>query len=70
MNIQTLAKKDFSYDCSIPDWLQQCMEISGNLVKSDTSVSTNVDLIVRAFKFAYQLHQGQYRKSILIIRLP
>ena len=63
MNIKTLAKKDFSYDCSIPDWLQQCMEISGDLVKSDTSVSKNGDLIVRAFQFAYQLHRGQYRKS-------
>ena len=63
MNTQTIAQKDFSYECSVPDWLQQCMEKSGNLVKSDTSSPTNGDLIVRAFQFAYQLHQGQYRKS-------
>lgn len=63
MNTQILNPTDVGYDCTIPDWLQQCMEASASLVKLDTSPVPKGDLIVRAFQFAYQLHQGQYRKS-------
>lgn len=47
-------------DVNVPDWLQECL----------TSVSTpaepvadDMDLICRAFRFAYELHQGQRRAS-------
>lgn len=64
MNTQILnSTPDVGYDCIIPDWLQQCMDASASLVKLETSPVSNSDLIVRAFQFAYQLHQGQYRKS-------
>jgi GTP diphosphokinase / guanosine-3',5'-bis(diphosphate) 3'-diphosphatase len=42
----------------LPDWLQQC------LVNYQTESSNcDEDLICCAFNFAYQLHEGQYRKS-------
>ncbi|MDY6785506.1 MAG: bifunctional (p)ppGpp synthetase/guanosine-3',5'-bis(diphosphate) 3'-pyrophosphohydrolase [Cyanobacteriota bacterium] len=47
-------------DCSLPNWLEQCpiVDRSGNSLSNDDN-----NLICRAFEFAYQLHQGQYRKS-------
>ncbi len=42
-----------SFECALPDWLQTCL----------TTDSTDSGLICQAFEFAYQLHQGQYRKS-------
>lgn len=39
----------------IPNWLTEC------LIGDQTNVDNN--LICRAFKFAYKLHEGQYRKS-------
>jgi GTP diphosphokinase / guanosine-3',5'-bis(diphosphate) 3'-diphosphatase len=42
----------------LPDWLQQC------LVNHQTKSSNcEEDLICCAFNFAFQLHEGQYRKS-------
>lgn len=44
--------------CVIPDWLQDCLcNQPGACDPTDNS------LICRAFEFAYQLHDGQYRKS-------
>ncbi|MGQ9870083.1 RelA/SpoT family protein [Leptodesmis sp.] len=49
----------------VPDWLQECQ--TSRLGSPDCSESENfradADLICRAFDFAYQLHQGQYRAS-------
>lgn len=42
----------------LPDWLQQCL-----LNHQTESSNSDEDLICRAFNFAYQLHEGQYRKS-------
>lgn len=42
----------------LPDWLQQCL-----LNHQTKSADNDEDLICRAFNFAYQLHEGQYRKS-------
>lgn len=42
----------------LPQWLQDCLD------RVDMSQSVDSDcLICQAFKFAYQLHEGQYRKS-------
>ncbi|ULB44107.1 bifunctional (p)ppGpp synthetase/guanosine-3',5'-bis(diphosphate) 3'-pyrophosphohydrolase [Limnospira fusiformis KN01] len=63
MNIKTLSSSN-TYECSVPDWLQHCLDNSHSLESSDTpSFSPDNDLISRAFLFAYQLHKGQYRKS-------
>jgi GTP pyrophosphokinase len=42
----------------LPDWLNEC------LIAHETDPGNgDVDLICRAFNFAYKLHEGQYRKS-------
>ena len=46
-------------DVKVPDWLQECLTSSA----TDESVTDDMDLICRAFRFAYELHQGQYRAS-------
>lgn len=49
----------------VPDWLRECQ--TSRLGSPDCSESesfrADADLICRAFDFAYQLHQGQYRAS-------
>jgi GTP pyrophosphokinase len=49
----------------VPDWLRECQ--ASRMGAPDCSESENfrvdADLICRAFDFAYQLHQGQYRAS-------
>ncbi len=54
-------------DCSLPDWLKTCLlthqgkpEVEGEDGQADRS---NNHLVCRAFDFAYDLHQGQYRAS-------
>lgn len=42
----------------IPDWLQQCL-----INRQTASSNDDEELICRAFNFAYELHEGQYRKS-------
>jgi GTP diphosphokinase / guanosine-3',5'-bis(diphosphate) 3'-diphosphatase len=42
----------------LPDWLQSCM-----LAKPDGTTGNDEDLVCRAFNFAYELHEGQYRAS-------
>jgi GTP pyrophosphokinase len=44
-----------------PDWLQECLSIACS--DADEPIPDDTDLICRAFKFAYQLHEGQYRAS-------
>ncbi len=52
-------------DINIPVWLQNCLDNSS--ANGDQTEDSYQDcenqLIVEAFKFAYQLHEGQYRKS-------
>ena len=42
----------------LPSWLQECM-----LKQQSNQGDEHTDLICRAFNFAFQLHEGQYRKS-------
>ena len=52
-------------NCTVPEWLQNCLNASptnGEPTPVDRS-SADTALIRRAFEFAYQLHQGQFRKS-------
>ncbi|PSB11890.1 (p)ppGpp synthetase [Pleurocapsa sp. CCALA 161] len=47
-----------SNEVQLPQWLQEC------LIDQESSESTSDDLLIcRAFNFAYQLHEGQTRKS-------
>ncbi|MBR8839444.1 MAG: bifunctional (p)ppGpp synthetase/guanosine-3',5'-bis(diphosphate) 3'-pyrophosphohydrolase [Stigonema ocellatum SAG 48.90 = DSM 106950] len=48
-----------SIDLTIPEWLQKCLTES----PADDRRQSEIALIRHAFEFAYQLHQGQYRKS-------
>lgn len=53
------------FDFSVPDWLGRCLNASppdSESVAPDRSTA-DMRLICGAFEFAYQLHQGQYRKS-------
>lgn len=61
--MKALATTTASFDFALPDWLQTCL--NAPLLDELTSDKTPADtgLICRAFEFAYQLHQGQYRKS-------
>jgi GTP pyrophosphokinase len=54
-----------SVDVTIPEWLKKCLKVSSAHNHSADNDRTRNDnnLICRAFQFAYQLHQGQYRKS-------
>ncbi|MBW4689208.1 MAG: bifunctional (p)ppGpp synthetase/guanosine-3',5'-bis(diphosphate) 3'-pyrophosphohydrolase [Komarekiella atlantica HA4396-MV6] len=54
-----------SIDLTLPDWLQKCLKgasATSSEAEDDRRHSDTV-LIASAFEFAYQLHQGQYRKS-------
>jgi len=52
-------KTTTEYNTVIPDWLAESIEIANDTNQSDT----NAELIANAFQFAYQLHEGQYRRS-------
>jgi GTP diphosphokinase / guanosine-3',5'-bis(diphosphate) 3'-diphosphatase len=52
-------------DITLPEWLKSCLyapSTSSGETEEDRKYY-DTDLICRAFQFAYQLHQGQYRKS-------
>jgi GTP diphosphokinase / guanosine-3',5'-bis(diphosphate) 3'-diphosphatase len=54
-----------SIDITLPDWLKDCLK-KGPCTETepeDNRKLNDTDLICRAFRFAYELHQGQYRKS-------
>jgi GTP diphosphokinase / guanosine-3',5'-bis(diphosphate) 3'-diphosphatase len=51
---------DLTYDCTIPDWLQQCLDAEQG---SEVPVDLERRLIKNAFQFAYELHGDQKRKS-------
>jgi len=46
-------------DVSLPDWLAESIEIANDPHQEDD----DADLVARAFQFAYELHEGQYRRS-------
>lgn len=48
-------------DLVLPEWLQECLGCYQS--QSEQETSEDLGLICRAFNFAYQLHEGQYRKS-------
>ncbi|BAZ50753.1 (p)ppGpp synthetase I, SpoT/RelA [Nostoc sp. NIES-4103] len=54
-----------SIDLALPEWLKKCLKESSaaNSSEMDDRRHSDMVLIGRAFEFAYQLHQGQYRKS-------
>lgn len=63
MNV--LALTTTSFDFAVPDWLQNCLDAQppeSEPAASDRAAA-DTGLICRAFKFAYELHQGQKRKS-------
>jgi guanosine-3',5'-bis(diphosphate) 3'-pyrophosphohydrolase len=62
MNINILPTS-VNYDCTVPDWLHQYLVNPALESQTAPTDSTQPDLIQQAFLFAYQLHQGQYRKS-------
>ena len=58
MNVLTVPKPEIK--CAIPDWLQECLNAQE---KGPDSCPLETSLICQAFEFAYELHEGQYRKS-------
>ncbi|MBR8839443.1 MAG: bifunctional (p)ppGpp synthetase/guanosine-3',5'-bis(diphosphate) 3'-pyrophosphohydrolase [Stigonema ocellatum SAG 48.90 = DSM 106950] len=54
-----------SIDLTLPEWLQKCFNSLSAETASAVSDQRQAEttLILHAFEFAYQLHQGQYRKS-------
>ncbi|NDJ25103.1 RelA/SpoT family protein [Nostoc sp. B(2019)] len=54
-----------SIDLTLPDWLQKCLKgaSTSSSEAEDERRHSDTVLIASAFEFAYQLHQGQYRKS-------
>ncbi len=53
-------------DITLPDWLKDCLKkgsCAEKLEFSSDGKSNDTDVICRAFRFAYDLHQGQLRKS-------
>jgi len=66
--MKVLAPTTASFDFAVPDWLQSCL----NAPPSDSEPvpdrsSVDAALICRAFEFAYELHQGQYRPRTLYL---
>ncbi len=52
-------KSPTDYHISLPDWLAEAIEIANDPNQDDE----DSELIAHAFQFAYQLHEGQYRRS-------
>ena len=59
MNVATLAEpQPQTVELATPNWLQDCL-----IANAAAPENEDVSLICHAFNFAYQLHEGQYRKS-------
>ena len=56
MNSTTLTAPE-QFQFQVPDWLQEC------LLAEEEGNNEDNHLVCSAFQFAYQLHEGQYRKS-------
>ncbi|MBW4649903.1 MAG: bifunctional (p)ppGpp synthetase/guanosine-3',5'-bis(diphosphate) 3'-pyrophosphohydrolase [Kastovskya adunca ATA6-11-RM4] len=50
-----------TFNFVVPDWLRECLITASS--SHDAVYSEDTDLICRAFSFAYELHEGQYRAS-------
>ncbi|HEY9890910.1 MAG TPA: bifunctional (p)ppGpp synthetase/guanosine-3',5'-bis(diphosphate) 3'-pyrophosphohydrolase [Candidatus Sericytochromatia bacterium] len=48
-------------DVNVPEWLQECITSVSSI--GNEAAADDMDLICRAFRFAYELHKGQYRAS-------
>lgn len=53
---------DSTIDIPLPQWLEDCLHHRAKKPENDADYGDK-DLISRAFKFAYNLHKGQMRKS-------
>jgi GTP pyrophosphokinase len=76
LNTMNAQAPTSTISCVIPDWLQECLiarHQDNQTTKQPTTsegasakffpTAAEADLIGRAFEFAYQLHEGQTRKS-------
>jgi GTP diphosphokinase / guanosine-3',5'-bis(diphosphate) 3'-diphosphatase len=53
-------------DITLPDWLKDCLKKGSSVPEPESEEdrkTCDTELICSAFRFAYELHQGQYRKS-------
>ena len=59
----TVPASSIAFD--LPAWLEECFQARRSSADATANDSTNADadLVCRAFEFAYQLHEGQYRAS-------
>lgn len=57
----TTATLDLKAPDWVPDWLQDCLTATSST--ANEPVPDDNDLICRAFRFAYELHEGQHRAS-------
>jgi GTP pyrophosphokinase len=62
MNVAASVSTTTDYDFVLPDWLRECFIKPPSTHDSADSADSS-DLICKAFNFAYQLHEGQYRAS-------
>jgi GTP diphosphokinase / guanosine-3',5'-bis(diphosphate) 3'-diphosphatase len=63
MNAITLVDRQ-ALSLELPNWLQECLIDFETHDNQEAMVNqTDNQLVCRAFNFAYQLHEGQYRKS-------
>ncbi|MEG4860107.1 bifunctional (p)ppGpp synthetase/guanosine-3',5'-bis(diphosphate) 3'-pyrophosphohydrolase [Microcoleus sp. K1-B6] len=64
MNANTLTPSPSIDPAVVPDWLQECLNTRSQPDGgANPNCSTDDSLICRAFEFARDLHEGQYRKS-------
>ncbi|MCJ8280371.1 MAG: bifunctional (p)ppGpp synthetase/guanosine-3',5'-bis(diphosphate) 3'-pyrophosphohydrolase [Rivularia sp. ALOHA_DT_140] len=54
---------DSKINIPLPEWLEDCLDSTSTLDKDNDPEYGDKELISRAFKFAYNLHEGQMRKS-------
>ncbi|MFP4134975.1 MAG: RelA/SpoT family protein [Halothece sp.] len=52
-------KTPTEYNIHLPNWLAECIEIAND----PNADHEDAELIASAFQFAYNLHEGQYRRS-------
>jgi GTP diphosphokinase / guanosine-3',5'-bis(diphosphate) 3'-diphosphatase len=60
-HLASSSSSEQSASVELPDWLKECL--IEYKTESEGDRSEEVSLICRALNFAYQLHEGQYRKS-------
>jgi GTP diphosphokinase / guanosine-3',5'-bis(diphosphate) 3'-diphosphatase len=58
--MMTASGDELTYNCPIPEWLEQCLAAPQS---SEKSTDLDRQLIKNAFQFAYDLHGDQKRKS-------